>query len=162
QPHGHRAALCVINTRRAARELFQSLKKKCSADGVFHLSTWMCPAHRLKVLDSVKARLDGGLPCYLASTQLIEAGIDVDFPLVLREMAPLEAIIQAAGRCNREGTLNGPDGSPGGRLIVFRSRAAKEEPLRYYPPDPWYLMGRDVLEKHLLSDGRQPSIDDPT
>src|SRR5262245_58801968 len=120
----------------------------------------MCPAHRLKVLDTVRSRLNASLPCYLVSTQLVEAGVDVDFPLVLRELAPLEAIIQAAGRCNREGSLNGPDSSPGGRVIVFRSRKAKEEPRRYYPPDPWYLMGRDVLEKHLLGDGCQPSIDD--
>jgi CRISPR-associated endonuclease/helicase Cas3 len=157
---GTNAALCVVNTRRAARELFGVLKDLCN-NGVFHLSTWMCPAHRLGVVDEVKACLKAGKPCYLISTQLIEAGVDVDFPLVLREMAPLEAIIQAAGRCNREGLLNGPDGSPGGRVIVFRSRAAKDKPKRYYPPDPWYVMGRDVLENHFLSLGRQPSIDDP-
>jgi CRISPR-associated endonuclease/helicase Cas3 len=159
---GRRAALCVVNTRRAAREIFQSLRAaREHKGGIYHLSTWMCPAHRLKVLDTVKARLRDRQPCYLVSTQLIEAGVDVDFPLVLREMAPLEAIIQAAGRCNREGTLNSPEGFPGGRVIVFCTRAAREHPRRYYPSDPWYLMGRDVLEKHFLSDGGQPAIDDP-
>jgi len=154
------AALCVVNTKRAARELFQILKEQRPND-VFHLSTWMCPAHRLNVLDQVKARLAAGQPCYLVSTQLIEAGVNVDFPIVLREMAPLEAIIQAAGRCNREGNHCGPDGTPGGRVIVFHSRAAKENKERYFPRDPWYVLGRDVLETFFLGTGRLPSIDDP-
>jgi CRISPR-associated endonuclease/helicase Cas3 len=96
-----RAALCVVNTRRAARELFAELKR--SGGDAFHLSTSMCPAHRLAVLDEVRGRLEDERPCYLVSTQLIEAGVDVDFPAVMRELAPLEAIIQAAGRCNRDG-----------------------------------------------------------
>jgi CRISPR-associated endonuclease/helicase Cas3 len=121
----------------------------------------MCPAHRLSVLDEVRKRLSAGERCYLVSTQLIEAGVDVDFPIVLREMAPLDAIIQAAGRCNREGKLNGPDQRPGGRVVVFRSRAAKEDGKRYFPQDPWYVLGRDVLEQFFLGTGRLPSVDDP-
>jgi CRISPR-associated endonuclease/helicase Cas3 len=160
-PASRPAALCVVNTRRAARELFETLRSRCEPGSVFHLSTWMCPAHRLEVLATVRARLEGGLPCYLISTQLIEAGVDVDFPLVLRELAPLDAIIQAAGRANREGLLNAPDGSPGGRVIVFRSRAARNDPARYYPPDPWYEAGRDVLGDFFLGKGDPPSIDDP-
>jgi CRISPR-associated endonuclease/helicase Cas3 len=152
------AALCVVNTRRAARELFAALSPGGDA---FHLSTGMCPAHRLAVLDEVKRRLANGVACFLVSTQLIEAGVDVDFPLVLRELAPLEAIIQAAGRCNREGRLRGADGGPGGRVEVFRSAAAVAEPLRYYPPDRWYKAGRSVLETSFLNAKREPSIDSP-
>jgi CRISPR-associated endonuclease/helicase Cas3 len=155
-----RAALCVVNTRRAARELFAALKPGCDA---FHLSTSMCPAHRLAMLDEVRRRLAPGVeePCFLVSTQLIEAGVDVDFPTVLRELAPLEAVIQAAGRCNREGRLIGADGAPGGRVEVFRSAAAVAEPTSYYPPDRWYKAGRSVLETSFLNAGREPRIDSP-
>jgi CRISPR-associated endonuclease/helicase Cas3 len=153
-----RAALCVVNTRRAAREVFAVLK---DAGDAFHLSTSMCPAHRLAVLDEVRHRLKDGLPCFLVSTQLIEAGVDVDFPTVLRELAPLEAVVQAAGRCNREGRLNGAGGAPGGRVLVFRSVAAAAEPSRYYPPDRWYKAGRSVLVTNFLNAGREPRIDAP-
>jgi CRISPR-associated endonuclease/helicase Cas3 len=152
------AALCVVNTRRAAREVFAVLKDDGDA---FHLSTSMCPAHRLAVLDEVRRRLRDGSPCFLVSTQLIEAGVDVDFPTVLRELAPLEAVVQAAGRCNREGRLTGADGSPGGRVVVFRSAAAAAEPSRYYPPDRWYKAGRSVLETSFLNAGWEPRIDAP-
>jgi CRISPR-associated endonuclease/helicase Cas3 len=155
-----KAALCIVNARRAARELFDELRKQPAA-AAFHLSTSMCPAHRLTVLGKIKKRLAAGEPCYLASTQLIEAGVDVDFPFVMREMGPLESVVQSAGRCNREGRLNGPDGSPGGRVVVFRSAAEAREPRRYYPPDRWYKAGRSVLETSFLSAGREPAIDDP-
>ncbi|MHB1561439.1 MAG: CRISPR-associated endonuclease Cas3'', partial [Isosphaeraceae bacterium] len=155
------AALAIVNARRAARELYQALEKQAELGECFHLSTWMCPAHRTQVLETVRQRLGNGQPCYVVSTQLIEAGVDVDFPVVLREVAPLEAVIQAAGRCNREAKLNGPDGSPGGLVIVFRSRAAKDEPKRYFPRDPWYRAGLDTLEAHFLGSGWEFSIDDP-
>jgi CRISPR-associated endonuclease/helicase Cas3 len=151
-----RAALCVVNSRLAARELFNEVKA-AKSKGTFHLSTSMCPAHRMAVLNEVRRRLDAGIPCRLISTQLIEAGVDVDFPLVLREMAPFDSIIQAAGRCNREGTLS----DAGGIVVVFRSAVAVENPQRYYPSDLWYKAGRDILEKNFLNDGRIPSIDDP-
>jgi CRISPR-associated endonuclease/helicase Cas3 len=149
-----KAALCIVNTRRAARELFAALQPEGDA---FHLSTSMCPAHRLTVLDEVRRRLEQRKPCFLVSTQLIEAGVDIDFPLVLRELAPLEAIVQAAGRCNREGRLKGP----GGRVEVFRSAAAVAEPTKYYPPDRWYKAGRSVLETNFLNAGREPRLDVP-
>ncbi|MBI3408673.1 MAG: CRISPR-associated endonuclease Cas3'' [Planctomycetes bacterium] len=155
QMQTERAALCVVNTRRAARELFFELRKSDQGTPIFHLSTTMCPAHRLMVLDQVRDLLKAGEGCYLVSTQLIEAGVDLDFPFVMRELAPLEAIIQAAGRCNREGVLNGPDGSPGGRVVVFRSVEGK------LPPDRWYWAGRAVLETNFLNAGRLPRIDEP-
>ena len=91
--------LCVVNTRRAAREVFHQL----SGSGNFHLSTLMYPAHRKRILDEIRRRLRDGLPCRVVSTSLIEAGVDVDFPAVYRELSGLDSILQAAWRCNREG-----------------------------------------------------------
>ena len=91
--------LCVVNTRRAAREVFHQL----SGSGNFHLSTLMYPAHRRRILDEIRRRLRDGLPCRVVSTSLIEAGVDVDFPAVYRELSGLDSVLQAAGRCNREG-----------------------------------------------------------
>jgi len=93
--------LVVCNTRKQARELFSSLKNE-NGD-VFHLSTSMCVAHRKAVLEQIKKRLKSGLKCVCVSTQLIEAGVDVSFESVVRVKAGLDSLIQAAGRCNREG-----------------------------------------------------------
>ncbi len=104
--------LCVVNTRAAAQEIFQRL----TGEGNFHLSTLMYPAHRRAVLDEVRRRLREGLPCRVVSTSLIEAGVDVDFPAVYRDEAGLDSILQAAGRCNREGDRP-PDDSV---VTIFR------------------------------------------
>jgi CRISPR-associated helicase Cas3/CRISPR-associated endonuclease Cas3-HD len=96
----HQQVLCIVNLKRHAQELWQALE---GADNLFHLSTNLCPLHRQAVLKEVRWRLQEGLPCRLIATQCIEAGVDVDFPVVYRAFAPLDAIIQAAGRCNREG-----------------------------------------------------------
>ena len=94
-----RQVLCIVNSRKAAQEIHALL----AGEGSFHLSTLMCPAHRQAVLQTVRQRLMDGLPCRVISTSLIEAGVDVDFPAVYREMAGLDSILQAAGRCNRNG-----------------------------------------------------------
>lgn len=91
--------LCIVNTRKAARAVFDRLE----GEGRFHLSTLMYPAHRRAQLAEIRLRLKEGLPCRVVSTSLIEAGVDVDFPTVWREEAGLDSILQAAGRCNREG-----------------------------------------------------------
>ena len=96
----HQQALCIVNLKRHAQELWQALEGE---ENLFHLSTNLCPLHRQTVLEEVRQRLKDGLPCRLIATQCIEAGVDVDFPIVYRAFAPLDAIIQAAGRCNREG-----------------------------------------------------------
>jgi CRISPR-associated endonuclease/helicase Cas3 len=148
-----RQGLCVVNTRKAAKDLFLCLRERRPGTAL-HLSTAMCPAHRLAVIDQVKGRLSKGDNIYLVSTQLIEAGVDLDFPFLMRELGPLEAIAQAAGRCNREGLLNGPNGEPGGRVVAFRSRDGK------LPGDHWYRAGLVEVE-HCLRGGRPPQIDDP-
>lgn len=92
--------LCIVNNRRHARAVYQGMT---DLPGARHLTTLMCARHRSKVLDEVRQLLDRGESCRLVSTSLIEAGVDVDFPTVLRAEAGLDSIAQAAGRCNREG-----------------------------------------------------------
>ena len=91
--------LCIVNTRKTAQEVF----RKLPGEGAFHLSTLMCPIHRKSVLEQIRLRLKEGKVCRVVSTSLIEAGVDVDFPKVFRELSGLDSVVQAAGRCNREG-----------------------------------------------------------
>lgn len=92
-------ALCIVNTKRHAQALYAAL----DGDGNFHLSTAMYPAHRMEVLNTIRTRLCQGQTCRVVSTSLVEAGVDLDFPTVYRARAGLDSVIQAAGRCNREG-----------------------------------------------------------
>ena len=96
-------ALCIVNTRSHASALYAEICKEVDEHEVFHLSTFMCAAHRKAAFDQIKERLKANLPCRVVSTQLIEAGVDIDFPVVFRALAGLDSIAQAAGRCNREG-----------------------------------------------------------
>lgn len=122
--------LFVVNTRKAARELFLALKDKVKT---YHLSTNMCPEHRLEVINLVKSKLEESKNFVLISTQLIEAGVDLDFECVIRSQSGLESIIQAAGRCNREGKLKDADGNKKlGKVFVVK--LCKElENLDYLP-----------------------------
>lgn len=92
-------ALCIVNTRKRAQRLYERMK----GEGVYHLSTTMYPAHRRRVLTEIKERLKDkkGEKCIVISTSLVEAGVDLDFTSVYRELAGVDSIIQAAGRCNR-------------------------------------------------------------
>ena len=92
--------LCIVNTRQQALDIYEALPR--SEDNI-HLSALMHPEHRTRKLDEVRQRLDDGVPCRVVSTQLIEAGVDVDFPCVYRAVAGIDSIAQAAGRCNRNG-----------------------------------------------------------
>lgn len=98
------SVLIVCNTKKKARSLFENIKGRSDIQ-VFHLSTNMCQIHRMEIIKKVRQMLKSGEKLILCSTQLIEAGVDMDFPVVFRELAPLESIIQSAGRCNREGKL---------------------------------------------------------
>ncbi|MBN9523761.1 hypothetical protein J0H58_35505 [bacterium] len=140
------SALCVVNTKTAARAVYVEL----TAGGAFHLSTGMCPKHRREKLEVIKDRLKIALPCHVVSTQLIEAGVDVDFPFLMRELTPLASVIQAAGRCNREGKRVWQDS----RVVVFRSAEGAL-------PGGWYTAGRDKLEQITAANGDGPRVDDP-
>lgn len=118
-------SLCVVNTTKDARELFR-LVQAADPAASFHLSARMCPAHRQEKLQTIRAQLAAGQPCRLVSTQLIEAGVDVDFPIAWRALGPLDSIIQTAGRCNREGRHAEP--CP---VIVFRPKDAGKLPPGY-------------------------------
>lgn len=94
----HDRVLCIVNTRRDCYDLFRSMP-----EGTIHLSALMCGHHRSAIIRLIKLRLQKGLPIRVISTQLVEAGVDIDFPVVYRAMAGLDSIAQAAGRCDREG-----------------------------------------------------------
>lgn len=98
------SCLVIVNTKKAAQAIYRLCKKGSTAKA-FHLSTNMCPAHRKTILSEVRARLDeaSSVPTLCISTQLIEAGVDVDFASVIRFTAGLDSVAQAAGRCNRNG-----------------------------------------------------------
>jgi CRISPR-associated endonuclease/helicase Cas3 len=116
---GEERILCIVNTRSHARKLFDALG---DAENHFHLSALMCPEHRSEVLRTIRQRLEKEQECRVISTQLIEAGVDIDFPVVYRSLAGLDSIAQAAGRCNRNGKLQGK-----GQTYIFRSEHTRSE-----------------------------------
>lgn len=175
--------LCIVNTRRHARELCEQL---ADTEGACHLSTRMCASHRRERLDAVRQRLRDGEPVRLIATSLVEAGVDLDFPIVWRAEAGLESIIQAAGRCNREGR------APQGDVFVFEPAAgegrkpppdiaqfadAARRVLRHHPDDPmslkaisayfcelYWQKGDDALDAEKIlkqCDDRRNSLDFP-
>jgi CRISPR-associated helicase Cas3/CRISPR-associated endonuclease Cas3-HD len=119
--------LTIVNTRRHAKKVYSLLE----GEGVYHLSTLMCPAHRANIIKEIKIKLKNNLPCKVVSTRLIEAGVDVDFPRVYRAYAGLDSIIQSAGRANREGKLKNEEGNliPG-QIHIFQpeDEYAKKQP----------------------------------
>jgi len=114
-----RQVLCIVNTTRHARELFGRVVDHAGREDLHHLSARMCPLHRLDVLARVRLALAQGRPCRLIATQVVEAGVDIDFPIVLRALGPLDSIAQAAGRCDREGLRTAAAGAPAGEVVVF-------------------------------------------
>jgi CRISPR-associated endonuclease/helicase Cas3 len=104
----HPSVLCIVNRRDDCRILWEKMP-----EGTFHLSALMCGEHRSIKIKEIKERLNNGLPTRVVSTQLVEAGVDVDFPVVYRALAGLDSIAQAAGRCNREGLFEK------GSVVVF-------------------------------------------
>lgn len=129
------SVLVIVNTKAAAKNLYQQFKNANMKD-VFHLSTDMCPEHRMNVLTTIKKRLSpkNNRPTICVSTQLIEAGVDIDFGSVIRYLAGIDSIAQAAGRCNRNGLRDSgnvfvvnPKGENLDRLEEIRIAAEKAE-----------------------------------
>jgi len=136
-----RQVLCIVNTKSRASQIYDLIN---DGEGIYHLSTFMCPIHRNKKLNEIKeclkaSKQNSNLPCRVVSTQLVEAGVDLDFPTVYREIAGIDSINQAAGRCNREGRLEW------GRVFVF-------EPEKPLASDSFLAraasIGRSVLRKY--------------
>ncbi|MBW7883706.1 MAG: CRISPR-associated helicase Cas3' [Caldilineaceae bacterium] len=138
----HPQVLCIVNTRRHAKGLFDGL----TGEGSFHLSTLMCPTHRKATLAEIRARLENDQPCRVVSTQVMEAGIDVDFPVGYRAMAGLDSIIQAAGRVNRENRR------PSGDIFVF------EPQTEFIRRTPTFVEQTAAVARAILRD----FADDPT
>ena len=144
-----RQVLCVVNLKRHALLLFEKVRDRLGDDAsLFHLSTSMCPAHRKAVLHEIRRRLDkdNGEPCRLISTQCVEAGVDVDFPVAFRAWGPLDSIAQVAGRCNRNGRR------PFGTVHLFIP-----EDERY--PEGGYRQAATVAR--LVAASRTLDLDDP-
>jgi CRISPR-associated endonuclease/helicase Cas3 len=142
-----RQALCIVNVKRDARELFLLLEHD-NKDQVLHISTSLCPQHRKTVIAEIRRCLRADEPCLVVATQCVEAGVDLDFPVVYRALAPLDAIAQAAGRCNRNGRL------PTGNLHVFRPAG-----LRY--PSSDYKQATALTGEMLCAAGGHLDLDDP-
>jgi CRISPR-associated endonuclease/helicase Cas3 len=164
----HNQVLCIVNTRKHARSIFERIRDQ---EGCYHLSALMCPAHRTKKIEEIRRTLSKGMSCRVVSTQLVEAGVDIDFPVVFRSVAGIDSVAQAAGRCNREGKL-----SEGGQVYVFwpetglphghlRQTAETAEAVIRHHDDPlsleaieeyfqslYWMRGEKLDEYHILDD----------
>jgi len=153
-------ALVILNTRKDALSVLDALgtltsefqaitspqlavREALAQQQILHLSTLLCGAHRREVLETVKMRLKNNQSCLLISTQVVEAGVDIDFPVVYRALGPLDRIVQAAGRCNREGKMQGK-----GRVVIF-------EPVEGGMPKDEYATAVATTKRFL----QQPGLD---
>ena len=132
--------LCIVNTRKRAQSLYRSL----AGEGVYHLSTTMSPKHRRQILKTIRERLQRREKCIVISTSLVEAGVDLDFQTVYRQLAGIDSMIQAAGRCNREGKRSADES----RVYVFQFEEKENVPGQRQQID---------AAKILLAEGREIS-----
>lgn len=138
------SCLVIVNTKAAAKQIFELASASLGAEEIYHLSTDMCPAHRKGELAKVRLRLDSGRPILCVSTQLIEAGVDVDFAVVVRFLAGLDSIAQAAGRCNRNGR------SVPGTVHIVNPQSENLARL------PDIAIGRDIAQRVLDDYAQEP------
>ena len=157
----HRQGMCIVNTRRHARELYEAIGH---LEGALHLTTLLCAKHRQAKLAKVRERLSANAPVHLIATSLVEAGVDIDFPTVWRAETGLESIIQAAGRCNREGRRTQgctyvfePEREAGGPEIQQLAAAARTvmrehsdpaslDAIRDYFREIYWIKGKEALD----------------
>ncbi|SEF71935.1 CRISPR-associated helicase Cas3' [Nitrosomonas ureae] len=144
--------LCIVNNRKQAQELYQGI---ADLTGSFHLSTYMCAVHRKLLLAKIRLALKQGKTCRVVSTSLIEAGVDVDFPFVMRSDAGLDSIAQAAGRCNREGKrktdespvwiFTAKDHAPPPELKTYSDKMKETLSLHTFSSDP---LGLEAIQDY--------------
>lgn len=149
-----RTVLCIVGTKAKAKLIYEIVKSLVGVDedqaelkdhcglGLFHLSANMTPLHRSRILEKVRARLAAGERCIVVSTQLIEAGVDIDFPSVYRELAGVDSLFQAAGRCNREGSR------AQGKVHVFELLSDREKPTPHTWLERMKSITRALIECH--------------
>ena len=142
----NRQSLAIFNTRKDALRVYEFLLSS-KAEGLYHLSTLLCAHHRRAVLHKIVTRLAAGKPVRLISTQVVEAGVDLDFPAVYRQIAPLDRIVQAAGRCNREFRC----GTKGGRTRIFQLKDGSA-------PKGAYATGLGIADQLLRKAGAQDQL----
>lgn len=149
---GEPCVMAIVHRKKDAQWLAKKLRELRPDESVFHLSTNMCPVHRRKVLEEIRAAValyrQSGVPCRIVSTQLVEAGVDLDLPVIYRAMAGLDSIAQAAGRCNREGRMGAK-----GRVVVFHAETA--------PPDGHLKRCAEITANMLSELDGQLDIRDP-
>ena len=147
----NRRICTIVNLKRHANTLYELLRAKADdKESVFIITASLCQKHRRKVLAAIRKRMDDGLPVRVVATQCIEAGVDLDFDIVYRALAPLDSIIQAAGRCNRNGRL------PMGKVVVFIPE--DEEGKSYYPENDNTYHDGIMTVKQMLSERGEISI----
>lgn len=164
------SVLCIVSRRDDARELHHLMTNQESGKDTLHLSALMCGEHRSRIIRYIKWRLKKNKPLRVISTQLVEAGVDVDFPVVYRTLAGLDSIAQAAGRCNREGKLKDAEGILiKGKVVVFVPpkpappgllRQAAQISVSLLSGNTSNALGRDIAKQffeHLYV--RAPSLD---
>ncbi|MFS8068874.1 MAG: CRISPR-associated endonuclease Cas3'', partial [Byssovorax sp.] len=167
-----RDVLAIVHLRNDARDLTAALDRRLGHDTTLHLSALMCAEHRSRVLATIKERKQRGEPVRLVATQLVEAGVDLDFAVVYRALGGLDALAQAAGRCNREGRLDGlgelrvfvaptkpPRGVPEAALAVTLGMLAGNSDLDLFAPASFTayfqrLFGTRCLDEKRIQEAR--------
>jgi CRISPR-associated endonuclease/helicase Cas3 len=139
--------LVIVNTKSITRELFEHVKTFDRYDKRYHLSTAMCPHHRKKIIKAIIKDLEGKKRIAVISTQLVEAGVDFDFPVVYRAIAPMDSVIQAAGRCNRNGKI------AKGKVVLFNLEKHKM-PDKTYQACAGFAMGIIKENADVLHDAK--------